>query len=344
MGGHGELDRDRLPADVLLGQRLLFRVRQGLLHPVGQPLGEHHAVLLVAVVVLARADVPPGAVEVDVQGLGDRLAADEPGDAGEVGAGDAGPVIALRVAGVVAEHRDRPVPVPEREQRHLRVDDALRLGPEGGVLGRGVADRADLAVRPEDAAVGRDLLHLGDAPAVVRGRLCGRDRALDRPGGPLHHVPVEAALEPAEVLQPEVADQPLGREVAPGRVVLVQGVDGDAVGGRAGGVRQPLAEQVVPLVRDADPVDRAQDDRLAGAEDHDAPAAERQLVEPLDRVIRHRRAQRRRRVHVERRDLDGGRRRRLRGLGRPSGGQGGQCEGEKKGPRFHRPPHMGCCC
>src|SRR5204862_5539631 len=99
-----------------------------------------------------------------------RLTANEPGDPGEVGTGDTRPVVALRVARVVTEHRDRLLPVPEREHGHLGVDDALRFGPELGILGRGVADGTDLAVRPEDAAVGRDLLHLGDAPAAVRDR------------------------------------------------------------------------------------------------------------------------------------------------------------------------------
>ena len=211
MRRHGELDGHRLPADVLFGQRVFLRCVEGLLHAVGQALGQYHAVLPGAVVVLARADVPARAVEVDVQGLGDRLAADEAGDPGEVGAGDARSVVALRMAGVIAEHRDRPVSVPEREQRYLRVDDAFGLGAQLGVLGRGVADRADLAVRPEDAAVGRDFLHHGDAPAVVRGRLGGCESRFDRPGGALHHVAVETALEAAEVLQPKVADQPLGR-------------------------------------------------------------------------------------------------------------------------------------
>src|SRR5262249_30297760 len=106
VGRYGEFDQDRLPADVLFGQRLLFRFRQGALHSVGEALREHHSVLLVAVVVLTRTDVPPGAVEVDVQGFGDGLTADESCDPGEVGAGDARSVIALGVTGVVTERRD----------------------------------------------------------------------------------------------------------------------------------------------------------------------------------------------------------------------------------------------
>ena len=97
-----------------------------------------------------------------------------------------------------------------------------------------------------------------------------------------------------------------------------------------------FAKQVVALVGDADPVDRAQDDRLAGAEDHDAPAAERQFVEPLDWVVRHRGTERRCRVDVERRDLDGGGRCRLGRLGRANGGSGGEEKHKKKRQSFHR--------
>ena len=42
----------------------------------------------------------------------------------------------------------------------------------------------------------------------------------------------------------------------------------------AGSVRQLFAKVVVPLVGDADPVHGTQDDRLARAEDHNAPATE----------------------------------------------------------------------
>ena len=86
---------------------------------------------------------------------------------------------------------------------------------------------------------------------------------------------MEAAIEPTKILQPEITNQPFGREITTGRVVLMQGVDRDAVARRAGGVRQRFPKLIVPLVGDADPVHRAQDDRLAGAKDHDAPATER---------------------------------------------------------------------
>ena len=71
----------------------------------------------------------------------------------------------------------------------------------------------------------------------------------------------------------EIANDPLGGEIAAGCVVLMQRMHGDAIARRAGSLGQHLAKLVVPLVGDADPVDGAEDNRLAGAEDHDTTAA-----------------------------------------------------------------------
>jgi len=46
---------------------------------------------------------------------------------------------------------------------------------------------------------------------------------------------VEIAIQPTEILQPEITNQPFGREIATRRVVLLQGVDRDVVARRAGG-------------------------------------------------------------------------------------------------------------
>src|ERR1019366_1800887 len=182
-------------------------------------------VLLVAVIVFSCTDISPSAVEVNVQGLGNRLAADESGDSGKIWAGNAGAIIALRMTGIIAEHRDRPTLIPERQQRHLGIDDSFRLGSKGGVFRGGEANRANLTVWPEYAAVGRNLFHRGDAPAVVRGRLCRRDCNFDRLGSSLNHVPMESTIEPTIILQPKIANEPFGREIAAGRVVLMQGMD-----------------------------------------------------------------------------------------------------------------------
>ena len=92
----------------------------------------------------------------------------------------------------------------------------------------------------------------------------------------------------------------------------------NAIARRARGLRQPFAKLVVPFVGDADPVNRAHDDRFPRADDHDAPAAERQFVEPFHRIVSHRRTQRRCGIHIKRRDFDA-----LRFVGL-NGGQGDQ--------------------
>src|SRR5262249_59501976 len=111
----------------------------------------------------------------------------------------------------------------------------------------GWATRANLAVGPRDAGVGCASLPGGAAPAIVRTLHSGRDRALERLGCPPNHISVEASFESTKVLQAEFADQPFGREIATGRVVLVQRMDRDTIAGRTGGIRQTFAKYIVAL-------------------------------------------------------------------------------------------------
>jgi hypothetical protein len=48
---------------------------------------------------------------------------------------------------------------------------------------------------------------------------------------------MEGPLEPAIILEPKIANQPLGCEIATGGVVLMQGMDRDVIARRADGVR-----------------------------------------------------------------------------------------------------------
>ena len=109
---------------------------------------------------LPGADVAAGPVEVDVGDPGGLLTL-VAGDAGEVGVGHAGAVIALRVRGVVGQGHDRRVAVPEADHLEHRVDRADRHVPDLRVGAGGVADVLDLAVGAEDPAVRRHLLDLG---------------------------------------------------------------------------------------------------------------------------------------------------------------------------------------
>ena len=113
--------------------------------------------------------------------------------------------------------------------------------------------------------------------------------------------PVEAAV----VLQPQLAHQPLGREIAAGSVVLMQRMHGHAVARGSGRLGQRVAKGVMPRVGNPDPIDRAEDDRLFRAEQHDAATAERQFAQPLDRIIGHCRAQGRSGIDVKHGQLDG---------------------------------------
>ena len=120
---------------------------------------------------------------------------------------------------------------------------------------------------------------------------------------------MEISLEARVSLNAEFLDQLLRREIAARGIVLVEGVDGHAVGGGARGVSEGEAEGVMAFVGDADPVDRAEDNRVARPRDHDTAATQRQVIEALDCVVRHRRTQGRGSVDVEGRYLDRCRRR-----------------------------------
>ena len=301
----GRRQRDRLgaPCHRIGRQRLALRRRPGALHAVREPLGEHETVGWRTVVVLPRADVAAGPVEVDVQRARDGELAHEARDAGKIRVRDAGAVIALRMRGVIAQHGDRSFPVPETHQRDLRIDRALRFRPERRVGGRGVAHGADLAVGPEDAAVRRDLVHGRRPEAEVRHR----HRALRCPAHrdiePAEDLALEAALEVQRV-DAAVLQDLLRAEVAVRRVVLVQRVDGHAVGRGARGLGQGPAERVVALVGDAEPIHRAEDDRAAGAEQHDAARAQAEVPGVGDRIVGHAAADRRRGVDIERGELE----------------------------------------
>ena len=81
-------------------------VSQARSHPVGDAVGQDLAVLVRTVVPLAGADVSAGTVEVDVRHPGGLLPL-VAGHAGEVGIGQPGAVIALRMGGVVGQRHDR---------------------------------------------------------------------------------------------------------------------------------------------------------------------------------------------------------------------------------------------
>ena len=81
--------------------------------------------------------------------------------------------------------------------------------------------------------------------------------------------------------------------------MLMQRMHSDARWNCARSSRQAGAECIVPFVCDTDPVNCAQDDRLARAQQHDAPRSQAKVPFVGDRVVSHPAADRRRRVDIE---------------------------------------------
>lgn len=242
----------------------------------------------------------------NMQGGVDILAANEAGDSGEVGAGDAEAVVALGVAGVGAEDGDGFVFIPEAEQGDDGIDEAFWKGDEAFDFAGAAPHAADFVVGGAfDAAVGGYLFDDGFAVAEVGDGLGVWQRGADGFGGVLDHAAVEVAGEAGVAIDLEFLDEFFGGEVAAGGVVLMEGVDGDSFGGGAGGFGEGGAESVVRFIGDADPIDCAEHDGLFGADDDDAAAAQGEFVEAFDGIVGHGGSQGGSGIDVEGGDFDG---------------------------------------
>ena len=111
-------------------------------------------------------------------------------------------------------------------------------------------------------------------------------------------------LERTVIRQPEFTEYPLGREVAGGSIVLMYRMHCHTIARCSRRLGQRVAKGVMPFVGYANPVHRAQYDRLVRTEQHNAAATESQFVEPPDRIIGHHRPQGWRRVDVKDGELD----------------------------------------
>jgi hypothetical protein len=100
----------------------------------------------------------------------------------------------------------------------------------------------------------------------------------------------ERAVESSEILRAGRMQQAFGRKIACRGVVLMERVHGDARGCGPGCLRQGLAERVVPLITDPEPIDRTQYNRFAGTQQYDSSAAEPQLVHAPHGIVSHHRA------------------------------------------------------
>jgi hypothetical protein len=98
----------------------------------------------------------------------------------------------------------------------------------------------------------------------------------------------------------QLSDDFLGCKITARGVVLVEGVNSDSSGVGSSGLCEFSTEIIVAAVCDADPINGAQHNGLIGAQDHDAAAAQSEFVDALYGIIRHRGAERRCCINVER--------------------------------------------
>jgi len=98
---------------------------------------------------------------------GQRAFAQPPGEPDKIRTHATFAVVALRMRRVVGHGNQRCVSIPQTQQTHIGIDDAL-----GGLLGLGlaagtVADDGHLAVGAQNASIGRHLSHAAHAQAQM---------------------------------------------------------------------------------------------------------------------------------------------------------------------------------
>ena len=168
------------------------------------------------------------------------------------------------------------------------------------ILAGGVSHVFDLAVGAQDASIRGDFFHFGLAEAEMSDRPGLPDRGSDGRGRPRDHVPLEAGVRDLTV-DAIFRQQDIDREIADRGVVLVERVDHNPPGVGTGRRGERTPELHLAVVGDADPVDRAEDDRPTVAQKDDTPTRER-VSDPLGRVVHERATHGGRRI--DRKDTD----------------------------------------
>ena len=243
-----------LPAHVRRADRRFGRREPGRLQPGGQPRGQHMAVGRRPVVVFPRPDIATRPVEMHVQQAGHRLIAQQPGQSGEIRVGHPRPVVALRMRGIISQGHHRHLAIPQTDHRSIRVDHPLSLGPQVRILARRIADRPHFAVRAENAAVRRHLVHLRLPVPDVTDRPRPRQRHPHRPRHATHHRFGDLTIEHRRRQRIIIENRRTGK-IAQRRVMLVYRMHRHPLPGRAGRLGQRIPERIMPLVGNADPVD-----------------------------------------------------------------------------------------
>src|SRR5262249_3320554 len=101
-----------------------------------------------------------------------------------------------------------------------------------------------------------------------------------------NYLPLKAAFILARI-HSGVFKNSLGGKIAIWRVVLMQGMNGDANRRRARRTGKRIAECVVPFVRDANPIHSAQDDWLTCAKQDNASRSQAQVPFIRYRIVSH---------------------------------------------------------
>lgn len=244
-------------------------------HAGVETVGEDGAVVGAAVVILAGGDVAGAAGEVD--GAAVRLGglAAVAGDPDEVGGDAAVAVVAHGVGGVVVEAgQGAVVGAVESDAAEVGVDRAFGGGADGRIGASAEPDVGDLAVRPHNAAVAGDLRDRGKAEADMGYRDSPIEGGSDASAGAVDQGIVPLGVEDKR-FGAGLSEPLVGVVVDEGGVVLVDGVDGDAVGRGSGGVGQGLAPKLVRAIKDSGPVEGGQNDGRAFGLDHEAAEPER---------------------------------------------------------------------
>ena len=302
-GGQG--DGFDEPIDVAGGEGFAFEVLPCAVDAILDAAGEDEAVGRGAVVVFSGADVAAGAIEMDVHGPWGGELAVKAGEAGEIGVGNAGAVVALRMSGVVGEDGQGFVVVPEGDEGDDGIDGAFGSGAQVRIGAGGVADADDFSIRTEDAAVGGDFLNVAFAEAEVGDWLGAGEGEADGALEMGEDLALPITFEFARVHACLFEDL-FGGEIAVGGIVLVEGMESDAAGVGSGGFGEAFAKGVVAFVGDADPIDGAKDDGPARAEENDAACAEAEIPFIGDGVVSHEGADGRGDIDIESGEAEGG--------------------------------------
>ena len=219
------------------------------------------------------------------------------GQAWEIGRRHAGAVVTLRMRGIPGDCGQAAVPVPKGKHLQFGIDRAGGEGADHRAAARAGAHVLHLAVRAEYATVRSHLLDDALTYAVVRCRLGLIQRfanGLARIADDLARV-IDIKCGAGDAVRPKHG---VGRKIATRRVMLMQGVNSDAVRRCARGLRESFLEFPLSPGTDPDPIHRAKHDRLALTGQHHAPATQGHIVS-LHGIIGQRTANGRRGIHVK---------------------------------------------